>query len=96
MTEENWDTWKDHPTSEERAIYRFEAEKDQISFEDSQNCRMIHVRGKLVGAVDFTTEVKLTLHVDSPPALVFGRRGDPLYLFVYLMEWDLKREGATD
>ena len=86
--EKNWDAWKDYPTSEERAIHRFEAERDQIRFEDSQNCRMIHVRGKLVGAVDFKTEVKLALHTETSPALVFGRRGDPLYLFVYLREWD--------
>jgi len=85
---ENWTSWMDYPTSTERGIFRDEAEKAQISFEKSKNCRMIHVRGKIVGAVDFETKVTLRLHSDTSPALVFGRRGDPLYFLVFLPDWE--------
>lgn len=89
MTEEpNWTEWMNYEHPVERSVYRDEAEKNQISFEKTKNCRMIHVRGKLVGAVDFETDVRLRLHSETSPALVFGRRGDPLYLFVYLHEWE--------
>ena len=83
-----WTEWMNYDNYVERSIYREEAQKKQIRFEDTTNCRLIHVRERLVGAVDFETEVSLKLHGDTSPALVFGRRGDPLYLFVYLHEWE--------
>lgn len=86
--EKNWTDWMKHDDWRKKAIFRHEAEREQIRFEEIENCRLIHVRGELVGGVDLTTDVKLRLSSDTPPALIFGRQGDPLYLFVYLHKWE--------
>ena len=83
-----WTEWMNYPTSTERAIHRDEAEKAQIKFVDEKNCRFIHVRGKLVGAVDYETTVTLRLHAESSPALIYGRRGDQLFFMAFLHEWE--------
>ena len=65
MTEENWTPYLECQNSQELWIRLHQAEFDQIELEDVQNCRMIHVRGKLVGGVDFDTNVRLKLSTED-------------------------------
>ncbi|MBA7474736.1 hypothetical protein ES707_10090 [subsurface metagenome] len=63
--EKNWDAWKDHPTSEERAIFRYEAEQEQIETKPmgilDGGYKEIHVRGVFVGGCPEDYEVRLRL-----------------------------------
>lgn len=83
-----WTKWMKSQTSEERFIRMFQAEHDQLRLEESHNCRLIYVRGELVGAVDFETEVRLKLHPETSPALSLNRRGTGVFMFVYLYQWE--------
>ena len=83
-----WTKWMKHENSTERFIHMFQAENDQLRIEDSHNCRLIYVRDKLVAAVDFETSVRLKLHPNTSPALSLTRRGEGIFLFVYLKEWE--------
>ena len=83
-----WTKWMESKTSDELFIRMFQAENDQLEIKDEKTCRLIYVRGKLVGAVDFETEVRLKLHPETSPALSLTRRGQGIFLFVYLKEWE--------
>ena len=85
---DKWTEWMKCKTSEERFIRMFQAEQDQIEVKDDKTCRLIYVRGKLVGAVDFKTEVRLKLHPETSPSLSFTRRGEGLFVSVYLHQWE--------
>lgn len=89
MTEDpKWTDWMNYSTDEGRYQRMFEAELDQIEIEEGENCRLIHVRGVLVGAVDADTEVSLRLSSENSPALSFKRRGTNLFVMAYLHEWE--------
>ena len=83
-----WTKWMDSKTSNELFIRMFQAENDQLRLEDRESCRLIYVRGELVGGVDFETEVRLKLHPNTRPALSLTRRGEGIFLFVYLHQWE--------
>jgi len=77
MTEKNWDAWKDHPTSDERAIFMFEAEKEQIRTEPMKpeglkntyldGYKNIYVRDIFVAGCPKDYEVSLRLGMNIRP-----------------------------
>jgi hypothetical protein len=83
-----WTSWMKYENHIERSIFRDLAEKNQIELKDGHNCNFIHVREKMVGGVDYDTEVNLRLHSETSPALVFRRKGTNLMVMVYLHEWE--------
>jgi hypothetical protein len=83
-----WTEWMKYENHIERSIFRDLAEKNQIELKDGHNCNFIHVRGKMVGGVDYDTEVNLRLYSETSPALVFRRKGTNLMVMVYLHEWE--------
>ena len=86
--EKNWTPYLECKNSTELWIRLHQAEIDQIKIEKAHNCRMIHVRGVIVGGVDDDTEVKLQLSTENSPALVFQRRGTSLFSMVFLKQWE--------
>jgi len=83
-----WTQWMKCQDSTELFIRMFQAENDQLKVVASHNCRLIYVREKLVGTVDFETEVRLKLHPETSPALSLSRRGTGIFMFVYLKQWE--------
>ncbi len=86
--EKNWASYLECENRQELWIRLHQAEFDQIEFEDMKDCRMIHVRGRIVGAVDLETKVRLRLSTETRPALSFSRRGTGLMVMVFLDEWE--------
>jgi len=83
-----WTEWMDYSISEGRYPRMFQAELDQLEIKAGHNCRMIHVRNTLVGAIDAETEVKLSLSSENSPALVFNRKGTDVFIMVFLHQWE--------
>lgn len=77
MTEKNWDAWKNHDRYVERAIYREEAEKEQIRTEPMvpegkkntylEGYKNIYVRDIFVAGCPEEYEVNLRLGVHFRP-----------------------------
>jgi len=74
---QNWDAWKDHDRYEEQAIYRFEAEKEQIRTEPMvsegkkdtflEGYKNIYVRDVFVAGCPKEYEVNLRLGIHFRP-----------------------------
>lgn len=89
MTQDpKWTEWMNYSPKEGRYPRMFQAESDQLEIEEGKNCRMIKVRGVLVGAVDKDTEVRLRLSSENSPALIFRRMGTNLFVMAFLHEWE--------
>ena len=80
MTEKDWDSWKNHDHYITRAIFRDEAEKDQIELKLWNNKRMsdenqILVRGIFVGTIPKTWTIYLRLGDHQPIVNVMTDKG---------------------
>ncbi len=73
----NWDAWKEHDTSEERAIFRFDAEKEQIEIKPMRvkGYKEIHVRGIFVAGCPENYKVHLRLGDHRPMVVITAPEG---------------------
>jgi len=70
MTEKNWDAWKEKENYLERAIFRHEAEIDQLQIVDDESWHgnnQILFRDKLLGVISPEYTIELKLHEVSTP-----------------------------
>ena len=71
MTEKNWDSWKEKENYLERAIYRHEAERDQLQIiEDAESyhgSNQILFRDKFLGVISPEYIPELKLHETAHP-----------------------------
>ena len=70
MSEKKWDAWKDHDNYIERAIYRQEAEREQLVRDTKKRFHgndHLLFRGEFLGLIAPEYTIELKLHSEAKP-----------------------------